>query len=101
MRDKEGLDLAIFGSNDVVLRNGVAFSQGYAQQFRLKETDEGGYQITRFQATIVSRTMAHPNGYVCRKGILTDRCTQHQDSAPLSRAIAAKPFPDQKEVPSS
>ena len=50
--DKACTDLFVWGSNNVVMRNGVAFTQECAQHFKLLER-EGKYYISLFKSFIV------------------------------------------------
>lgn len=50
---EDGTELMIWGSNDVVMRNGVAFSQEFAQCFQLVLHDDK-YYIVLFKSFIVS-----------------------------------------------
>lgn len=59
VRNSEGTDLVVLGENEVTMRNGVVFRQGYAQRFVLRSVGnangqgEEQYLIERFQSYLV------------------------------------------------
>ena len=93
--NKAGTDLMILGSNNVTMRNGVAFRQECAQRFKFRET-ENGYQITHFSSYIVRPGTLHSDPSALR--VSSDNVAI-QDSAPLIKAIEAAPLKPQPPMP--